>query len=132
MNKILFVSDRFIAFSTRFCPRLTFFEVRRVGTYWDVKLAIFTIFRFEGTVGFVSGVLTGRERLFAMRAIFLFFLFVVLFLMLLLKVDVVHLLADGTAFDVATAIAKMCPYFALGKLFQTVITSLHWLVLHLE
>ena len=59
------------------------------------------------------------------------FLFVELFLVLLLKVDVVHLPADRTAFDVASAVAEVSPYFALGELLKAVVASLHRLI-HLE
>ena len=57
-----------------------------------------------------------------MRAVLLF---MVLFVMFLLEVDVIHLLAGIAFFDVPATVSKVGGHFALWVFFKTVIALLH-------
>lgn len=54
-----------------------------------------------------------------------------LFVMLFLEVDVIHFMAGGTFFNVATTVAKVSSHFALWEFLKAVIAALHRFVLHM-
>jgi hypothetical protein len=60
------------------------------------------------------------------------FLFMEFFFMIFLEVDVVHLMADRTFFDVSSAVAKVSAYFAFREELTAVVASLLLFVVHLE
>lgn len=95
---------------------------------WNVQVAVFAISGFLGAFILVIFQLSRRERFVTVRALLLL---VELFVVLLLKVDVIHIVTDGAFFYVAAAVAKVSGHFALRVLFQAVIAALHRFVLHL-
>jgi hypothetical protein len=50
--------------------------------------------------------------------------------MFLLEVDVIHLTAFGTFFNVPSAVTKMSGYFGFGERFEAVIANLSGLLGH--
>jgi hypothetical protein len=52
-------------------------------------------------------------------------------LMLLLKVNVEHLLADGAFLDIPPAVTEMSSHLRLGKILETVIAPLVSFLLHI-
>ena len=87
--------------------------MRGVGFDRYVEIAVFTVFGFFVAMVGVSLYVGGGEGELAIGAVFLF---MVLFLMFFLEVDVVELATGGAAFDVPAAVSKMCGYFAFGEL----------------
>jgi energy-converting hydrogenase Eha subunit C len=51
-------------------------------------------------------------------------------IMFLLEVDIIHLAANRTFLDVATAVTEVSSHLALWILLQTVVATLDRLVLH--
>jgi hypothetical protein len=121
MKIIFLVGDRNVAFSAGFSSRFAGLEVRRVCVDGHIEIAVLTIFRFLITFRLVSFVVTGREGEFAVWAVFLF---MVLFIVLLLEVDIEHFVANGASFNVTSAISEMSGALALREFFKTVLTSL--------
>lgn len=121
MNEVFFVCDGFIAFGARLCPGFAIFEVSRISFNWYVEIAVFTVLGLFGAiVGVVFDVCGGEGEL----AVGTLFLFVVLFLMVFLEVDVIELFACGTAFDVSAAVGEVRGYFAFGEFLEAIIALL--------
>ena len=71
-------------------------------------------------MGFEFG---GGEGFAAVRAILHFVVFLVVFL---LEVDVVHLMAGGTFFNVPPAVAEVGCHFGLRILLEAIVAPLHF------
>ena len=91
--------------------------------YSYVQLTEFAVFRLGGTGRLVLGELLSVELRFAVFAgLFGMEILVVLFQV----VDIDHLVALLTPFDVSSAVREVAVDFGLGKLLPAVFAFLHW------
>ena len=127
VNNILLICDGSVAFCAGFCSWFTIFQMCWISLYRDVEIAILTIFRFFIAFCFMGFEISWREGFLAVRALFLP---MELLVMLFLEVDVIHLMAGGTLFDVPSAVSIVSCHFALGVFLETVVAAFHFLTLH--
>lgn len=98
--------------------------MNRILIKWDIKLTIFTILCPLATTVLVF-LQFSYSKLFLAELAWCFFM--EFLFMLFLTVNIIHLTTIFTLFYVTATVTEVGSNFRFRKLFETILTGLHWL-----